>query len=167
MNYRRLGHTLLYTVILECVSWRHMRKCYKHNSSMVCKGVFSSSLLKKYTIFLIIYHMSVSHLVINHTLVWKRLYTFNSLIMSGYLSWQLTEGRNPGKDKVITAFASHCHRLAQLLSTCILFQLGCLYWRKMDCTNCCLLLSPSDLWICSNSRAFSPYMLISRCLDET
>lgn len=102
------------------------------------------------------YHMSVCHLVINHTLVWKRLYTSNSLIMSGHLSWQMTEGRNPGKDKVITAF--HCLRLALLVSTCILFQLGSPHWRKMPCTNCCLLLSPSDLWICSNPRAFFSYI---------
>lgn len=84
--------------------------------------------------------------------------------MSGHVSWQMTEGRNPGKDKVITAF--HCHRLALLVSTCILFQLGSLHWRKMSCTNCCLLLSPCDLWISSNFRAFFPYMLISRCLDD-
>lgn len=47
MNSRRLGCALLYFVVLQCIYWRHTRKCYQDDSSMLCKGLFSCNFLKK------------------------------------------------------------------------------------------------------------------------
>lgn len=123
MNSRRLGCTSLYTVVLQCISWRHMSKCQQNNSSMLCKGVFSSSLLK----MLLIYHTfpftHKSHFSMKEVL---HIYQFNHVRPSF-----MKDNRGKGARWRHTKHRLfHCLRLSVIVSTCILIQVGSLHYRK-------------------------------------